>query len=466
MAPSGDTGTFGTSGVGDGLDSVFSSAGEGVDVADESTGTEATTDVSEETADGTDGAEGTEEASEPQEGDAESAEEETAEGEVAAPALKPVKDQPKDLPAGVTLVADKTGQYYQVPLESGKQFFAAATQMERAREIFGEDITPELLEARQRDADVIEDMTIQFRSCDRAQTDELVNLFFKHADASMKNGWTGGDPMESFTVSLLNGLNDLRPDIMQSMEDNLLESIVETELSKAHTAGDSELVNAIQFFQKGVFGKFTKRAEIKPFSERKQYRGQPPVRSEDGAATLRRDNGSGRDAAQNLEFTSTKANSDSVTASVKKALEPFTEKFKADPKLLSDAEVLCKEAVIRGMRKDTVWTSRNLALFRKARVATSARFQQQITQEIARRYEAKANEILAREKPSILSTATKQLVAASTDKHNKLATAQKQGGIKPGSGPPLKPKIPTKSNGRTATENYEASLDKLFANLG
>jgi hypothetical protein len=357
------------------------------------------------------------------------------------------------------VTAEGKEKYY-LPGPVYKDHKAAVELRQKAVEIFGEDVTPEALEVRQKALMGQERLYADLLSGDPQTQANVVRHFLQEAKTALENGEIGADPMLGFTDAMLDTLAREHPDadarvLRQSTRrvfDDVYERAAELadgrtveELQAAAKAGDSgaqralNLLYSVQHLDREIFKQFKKAGEIKartsdPLAierERLQARQAELDRREAAAATER-----WRAAVADMNAKIGSA----VSAEVETALAEAKAQYAKFPSIYEDSVKTLTGAVNESIRNNTALKGRVELLKQQARQAVSPERRLELAEQIAKLYGNYARQVAAIRKTAVLTERVKALKAQSDATHQRREAAA-QHRAPGGGGAPVKRSI-------------------------
>lgn len=370
------------------------------------------------------------------------------------------------LPEGVkTRVIDGKPQWV-VPPDVGAAVFAKANLISDLESVIGEPVTKEALEFRQRTVEGIEALRTDLLSDSPEDQSRVVSHFLGMIARARENGEIGHDAASGFIRSTLAaGINSPDPSLRESIIKDLLEFSLDDAYRLAIETPDPalalELWGSAQRLDKANFGKyrdvsmFEEARKISPetarFNRQRKQTPSPeahsPAASPSASAAPPPSSSSSSPSpspvpesvysawrADTNAAISKSAISDPIDAVIASAFPADIQS--AHPNVFQSLRDRLTREVESALRSDQALQSQLAAGNKRARLAPSPEYRNQIAQQIIKQTATRAKAALAGIKGSILSEFS-QLLAAKSQSNAQRAEAGKAASatVKSGAGP-------------------------------
>jgi len=386
------------------------------------------------------------------------------------PAAEPAK--PSDVPEDV-VVRDRAGKKEWVFEEArGRRVYAGYKNSQAVEEIIQEPITPEAIEARQHALQDLEWMRLDFISGNPKQQANVFTHFLRKASEAVEAGEISGDPVLAAADTFMDVLAQRHPVAFQKItgrltpsEDDVHRRTLKGLYAKALASGEGgeNLRRSVEWVANEIFKDFKWLADPDKAAD--------PVAAREAEINAREQQLADRDKAEFASQLQTwqRATSGIVKQSVEGAIDAaltteVKQAYEQFPERLKNLQIRFQQEIKDAISSDAAWRQKNQQLYTQASMTPSERVRQEIQEQVAKRYTAKAAAVLDRIKNKILAEDAQLLKADSAARHKRLQEAQQRKA--PSSlGTAPKPAIPASipKDGPLTREDWESATERMFA---
>lgn len=385
---------------------------------------------------------------------------EKAEGEKAEAA--PPDEEGEPLPDDPDLtVRDRKGKREWVYTEErGRLVYGGYKRAQAAEKILNEEITEEVIQSRENAFRDSEDLRLDFISGKPDAQADVFRHLLKFADNALTAGEIGADPIPAAAETFLHVLGESNPVAFEAAERVMLRRALDGMYATGKKDGDKNLFYSAAHIDRKIFNSHKGWDEFDPAQDQLTQRETAVSQRETALHEAE-----GTRADQNwTAFTQSagKSINESVEGAIDKELSQVAPVFKEYPERFKNIRVRLQQEIRAEIQGDAAWRKANEQLYQRASLAVSERVRDEIREQLAKRYAAKATTVVKTLKGKLISEESHAVKAASDAKRKRRDKAQGKTG-RPSGGTPVQEGLPKEPTGLVGSQEWAGAVDKMFA---
>lgn len=362
----------------------------------------------------------------------------------------------EDLPEGVT-VRDRNGKKEWVyPEERGKAIYEGFKLSREAGEIFGEDVTADVLRERQAAHDWLQTQRLDLTSSNpNDQVTAFANMF-DDIGRSIEAGEISHDPRATVGRAFAMTLAHKAPEAYAEMSRGIMQDQINSLYQEAHKAGNTQLLRSVQNLDFKLNGKFLKDDQVAA-----SVPTEVDERTRDLEAREARIAQADRQQAEKQWGTWKQAavtgSRDAVTKAVSDGIpQNIKDAFKGTPEAIQRIEKLFRVEVEEAIKGDQNFLRTRDNLIRRAQNGSEA-VRAEVASELAKRYTARAKQVISTKAAGIIGAETRAIKSANTATQQRHEAGKTRKAI-PGTSTPVTRHLPSSGANGVGQAAWESFL--------